>query len=490
VKGKLLGPQGQNVKHISSVTGARVQLRGRGASQNPEADGPEDMHLEINASSEISMKQASELAYNLVETIRQEYVASVTQPLQSTQNNLYNVSGVQRATGPFYPPQYHPVTPYPSPLMDMNLTAVQFNAPHLAIRTEQHRPIAVASAMNHPVTQSPYSNPSATPITTAPKGCVPFLYPDGDAVIRSSSSRQESSSASSSMTPPVVQGNGAASSEAFPAMLSLNGSTFAVVTRPKEVTSSSRSSSSNSNSSSSSGDSGRSGDDTNSSSGSNKRRRGFKESAVYTGTSENLVPTSSTHQNTTVGERALSIIDAIPANGLSRGHRPLSESGTHSAAPSVRRVQMGLETDQKTFTAPSPQGESRSSSTSVSSSAPVSVSVCAPIVVSEPPPSVISALAAMTERRMQNKAARPMVPVFSMPSPFTPSPLSSGSTTPTPSHHQANALRSPSESVQGGTIIRTPDVTSLATAAPAPAPAVTFKLPGLTAYEDDDDEED
>ena len=466
VKGKLLGPQGQNVKHISLVTGAKVQLRGRGASQNQEADGPEDMHLEINASSEVSMKQAMELAFNLVETIRQEYVASVTQPLQATTpSNIYNVSGVQRVVGQSYPPQYHPVTPYPNTHPDMT-AAPLFNATHLAARTEQ-RPIAIATTMQHTVTQSPYDHSSATPTPTGPsKGCVPFLYPDGDAVIRTSSSninsKQEPLNLSSSTTPSVVRRSAATSSESFPARLSLNGSTFAVVTRSREVNTSSRSSSSSSNSGS---DNGRNGDDIHSSSGSNKRRRGFKESAVYIGTSEIPMPTSSTHQNSMAGERAVPTTDSTLANGLSRGTRPHSESesGTHGAVSS-RGVSMSAETNQKNFTAPSPQGECRSSTFPSSS-----------VVVSEPAPSVISALAAMTERRMQNKAARPLVPVFSaVPPPFASSALSSP-------HPQ----RPSSESLQSATPVRTPDAAPLATA----TPAVAFKLPGLTAYDDDDEDD-
>ena len=455
MKGKLLGPQGQNVKHISLVTGAKVQLRGRGASQNPEADGPEDMHLEINASSEISMKQALELAFNLVETIRQEYVASVTQPLQSTQSNMYNVSGVQRAAGQSYPPQY-PTAPYTNTLPAPG----PFIPPH-------RRPIAIAATMQHTVTQSPHSHASTTPIPPS-KGCVPFVYPDGDAVIRPSSSKLEPSNAPSS-TPPVAQIS-TATGESFPARLSLNGSTFAVV-RPKEVTSSSRSSSNSSSSSSGSDNHGRSGDDS-SNSGSNKRRRGFKESAVYTSTSDNPIPTSM-HQNNTADVKVVPIADSVLPNGL-RGSRLQSESDSgNGAVPSVTRDNkgsMGVETEQKTYINPSPQGNTSSSSSS------------AVFSISEPAPSVVSALAAMTERRMQNKA-RPLVPVFSMSPSFSPSPLSSGSTSPSLSNPRPQS--SSSGTLPGGTPNKASDAISLAPA----ASAVTFKLPGLTAYDDDDEDD-
>lgn len=462
VKGKLLGPQGQNVKHISSVTGAKIQLRGRGASQNPEADGPEDMFLEINASSEVSMKQALELAFNLVETIRLEYVASVTTPLQSTtQSNMSNASGVQRVAGQSYSSQYHPAASYLDTHGDVKVAPPPFNFPHQL-------------SMHHPVPQSPYNNASGTPIGPSPSnGCVPFLYPDGDAVIRSHSSKQDISNSVSSMKTPVPQMSTTNCSDAIPARLSLNGSTFAVVARPKEVNStSSRSSSSSgsSNSNSSSDTSGRSGDDSaHTSSGSSKRRRGFKENAVYTATSEGLMPTSSTHQTTISWEKSASSADTVVVrrpiaslkvmNSESVGGALWTGHSVKNPPNSAHAGQMGLTTSS------AHRSESQTS-----------------LVVTEPAPSVVSALAAMTQRRMQNKGSRPLVPsFFDMQSSLGPSFPPSGSTA--PSHCQ----RPSKESLRSAAPCNTepPDTSSLAT----PSPAVVFKIPGLTAYEDDEEDD-
>lgn len=71
--GKLIGPQGRYVKHISSEAGGntRVQLRGRESLTNPAH--PEPLHLYITSNSTEHLEKAKKLASDLLGTIKQQY---------------------------------------------------------------------------------------------------------------------------------------------------------------------------------------------------------------------------------------------------------------------------------------------------------------------------------------------------------------------------------------------------------------------------------
>ena len=74
VIGKLLGPKGAYVKHVTNTSGARLDLKGRGSRQQtgePSADEP--MFFEISSRTERSVEQAFKLCTDLVETVRAEH---------------------------------------------------------------------------------------------------------------------------------------------------------------------------------------------------------------------------------------------------------------------------------------------------------------------------------------------------------------------------------------------------------------------------------
>ena len=468
IKGKILGPQGQNVKHITTVTGAKVQLRGRGATQNSEADGIDDMYLDVNASSEVSLNQAVELATNLVETVRLEYIASVTKPLQHiVQSNSYNQPNAYGVA----PQQYYPA-PYPPMPLGGNvlhghsvpapraLPSPLFPPPPIPSMNPPPRPMMPMTGMQQPVPRTASTVP--TPLVVQSKGCVPFMYPDGDAVVREPNPLPISTDAPPQLSllkaPESSEGKGSNSTNVIaappPARLSLNGSTFeARVLTKADHSSSARSSSSSSSGSGSGNDRQHRGtsedsrsNPSSSSSGSNKRRRGFQESSVYTAPVDCPLPTTLTHQTA-----------PTPAPALNKQRRePLiapsdSPQSTQNHDPPVSDPTVGRTLDLNgTHT---PKGP-------------------------EPASNVMAALAAMTERRMQAKMSRPLVPSFSsVLSPPERPPVPSFAGKPAVPLFPVSSAPSPSPLLDKNSDLQLP-----------PA-AASFKLPGLTAYEDDDDED-
>ncbi|XP_046677857.1 transcription factor SPT20 homolog isoform X2 [Homalodisca vitripennis] len=76
VRNKVLGPAGANLQYISNETGAVVTLRGR-SSGYPEAgtgqESPEPLHICVEHQKIEVLQAARQLAFNLVETIQQEF---------------------------------------------------------------------------------------------------------------------------------------------------------------------------------------------------------------------------------------------------------------------------------------------------------------------------------------------------------------------------------------------------------------------------------
>ena len=79
VIGKLLGPRGSFLKHITSSTQARVELRGRGSQgtsytrMHGEKDADLGLHLDISARSKQGCEEAERLCKDLVAAVKDEY---------------------------------------------------------------------------------------------------------------------------------------------------------------------------------------------------------------------------------------------------------------------------------------------------------------------------------------------------------------------------------------------------------------------------------
>eukprot|EP01127_Copromyxa_protea_P012448 TRINITY_DN3261_c0_g1_i1.p1 TRINITY_DN3261_c0_g1~~TRINITY_DN3261_c0_g1_i1.p1 ORF type:complete len:458 (-),score=66.48 TRINITY_DN3261_c0_g1_i1:156-1529(-) len=87
---RILGPNGDYLKHISTSSGAKVHLKGMGYN------GPEPLHILIVAETSAILQAAKSLATSLLETIQSHYDSWV----QSFQ------------TQPSYPPMGHGVNPH------------------------------------------------------------------------------------------------------------------------------------------------------------------------------------------------------------------------------------------------------------------------------------------------------------------------------------------------------------------------------------------
>ena len=473
VKTRILGPGGQNVRHISTITGAKCALKGRGATLNGEAAGSEDMHLELVANSEASLRHAVELATNLVETVRHEYMAAVTQPLPATVDN----HGSFHQLGPYGmqpPPQFNPPQSQSVPLGGQTPSGPLGASGHFLLGSstafQPPQQFGIASGL-----QAPIQNQSQ-------RGCVPFVYPDGDAVVQA----QQRLNVSNTM-PPMrnvgergIERNGSSSSRDQSIRDNRderdnrdnrdsrdnrdnrdsgrdNGSMSSGRSSARQESShaSSRQDSAHSggngndrrNGSSSNSDrrdnnsmDRRGGSDIrdsmdsrDSGAGSNKRRRGFQESTVYTAPTDCPLPTTAT-------------VLHVP---------PQKQSKQISFACDVKSG--SLERDSMVDTAELTQGPLKG------------------MEVAEPTPSVIAALAAMTERRLQAKASRPLVPAFSS--------FSSSDKPVVPAFSAKPPVPSFSESSFGSK-------SSISDAAKVTLepPAKSFSLPGLNAYDDDDDD--
>ena len=478
VKGRILGPQGQNVKHITTMTGAKVQLKGRGATQFPEADGLEDMHIDINASSEISLKKAVELSTNLIETVRQEYVTSVTKPLHfAAPTTPINHAG--QPHGAILPSYFQTSQSVSQGFNNItaNLIIGSGNAPSFQppppMFSAPPKNFEPASGLKAPIHSQSYNNIQSqkyegntnsaifVPMANSKAGCVPFLYPDSDGVVNTIINaniidRSESSPPSlpshtgpSRLNTIMLNGgihhqnhNVATAAHSFPVESSsiTTNSSNSSSSRDNHANNYVRVSNSDSNhNNSSSGNTDRN-DSKEASTGSNKRRRGFQESTVYTAPTDCPLPKSRLQPPTIISVLA-------PVAGSSRD---------------------------------SPTGiRGRPSNTSFEEAA------CPDSTALAPSACVITALAAMTERRLQNKILRPLVPTFSSHPidrtgaktpdelPVKPIvPLFSSNTKPLVPSFLSNAKQE--INVQNTTTTSESES--------------SFKLPGLTAYEDEDDE--
>ena len=449
VKMRILGPSAQNIKHIMAITGCRVVLKERTVSLSPAIDGSDDMHLELSASTQMSLNHAIQLSTNLVETVRQEYVAFATQPLQSTANTN-NISTYGVAPPLFFqPPQSTPQgQQYPSSGYNNGQNVIQ-SFPPASNFTLPLRPAGTLPALQMQVQNQ--NRTAADPCHS--KSCMPFLYPDGDAVLKTAG-QQINNVIGGVPVPGVTQ---ALAIKSNVRTVQISGVTSTVnIAVPDVPSSSNKNSNGNNSSSSGSSSSGSSGgnsssgsrgdqsDNRDSSSRGTKRRRGFQESTVYTAPNECPLPVSVTY---TPNPSPITL--TAKENDIDKGFVIDTEQTKHApdSTPPINEI-------------------------------------------TEPVPSVVAALAAMTERRLQSKISRPAVPSFGPPNPENPSVQSSVQKPSVPSFGVKPSVPLFSASFNAFNTNPLPVPVPVPVVAIVPeVEAVSFKLPGLTAYDDDDEDD-
>lgn len=446
VKAKIIGPQGQNLKHILAVTGVEVHLSGQATATFPKADESESLYLELSAPSQHSLNEGVELASNLVETVRQEYVAFVTKPLPS-----YATKALPSTQEAHIFNSQHAVAADSSLLLSSGRAQAPRGVPAPVFQSPQPHfhssaPLNLQSTLN----SKPHAYYNAHTITAANPvqsgRCVPFIYSDGDGVVRPPTPQNDDTHTPASAAPlkPLLSVEG--SGRPAPALLSLNGSTFVAKVIVKDEDRAKKQSSHDNRQRSSSSS-------TSSSSG-GKRRRGFQESSVYTAPIDCPLPVVTVLESSApppLSEHASPSEDTARTRKRTAGNGAFDEivipTATDCAAVGVNLPKHATER-------------------------------CSVPEVSDPAPSVMAALAAMTERRLQTRILRPLVPSFSISDPQPVKSLS-GKHSPQPSAGVTESLPS-----------STASSTSFAGNAHgnAPAAALCVKLPGLTAYEDDEDD--
>ncbi|KAJ5112275.1 hypothetical protein N7532_000320 [Penicillium argentinense] len=100
-RAKIVGKEGCNVKHIERKTGCEVRVKGRGSNwrdhNNHESDEPMFVHILGPTSDQV--KQASEMAQELLETVREAYEEHERNPPQRYQRNQGSGGGFHRSSG-------------------------------------------------------------------------------------------------------------------------------------------------------------------------------------------------------------------------------------------------------------------------------------------------------------------------------------------------------------------------------------------------------
>ncbi|TPX57113.1 hypothetical protein PhCBS80983_g04077 [Powellomyces hirtus] len=76
VRAKIVGPQGQYVKHIQQETQTKVQLKGRGSGYIEQVTGQEadeGLHIHVTGFNQEGVDDAKKLCEDLIETVKKEY---------------------------------------------------------------------------------------------------------------------------------------------------------------------------------------------------------------------------------------------------------------------------------------------------------------------------------------------------------------------------------------------------------------------------------
>ncbi|KAI8816541.1 uncharacterized protein EV422DRAFT_545661 [Fimicolochytrium jonesii] len=83
IRAKLVGPQGQYVKHIQAETQTKVQLKGKGSGYIENATGMEAddaLHIHITGFQEEAVESAKKLCQDLIDTVKEDYKRNANQP--------------------------------------------------------------------------------------------------------------------------------------------------------------------------------------------------------------------------------------------------------------------------------------------------------------------------------------------------------------------------------------------------------------------------
>ncbi|KAJ3081853.1 hypothetical protein HK102_002095, partial [Quaeritorhiza haematococci] len=116
VRAKLVGPQGQYVKHIQNQTNTRVQLKGRGSGfieHHSGTEAAEALHIHVTGTSQEAVDNAKKLCEDLIDTVKAEYEEMKKQrpppmyhrgPPPPRSYNPYNPPPPPPPAGPYPPP--------------------------------------------------------------------------------------------------------------------------------------------------------------------------------------------------------------------------------------------------------------------------------------------------------------------------------------------------------------------------------------------------
>lgn len=75
VRGQIVGPGGQNVKHVQNETGCRVQIKGRGSGFLERSTGEEDdlpLYLHVASSDTAALQRAKEMCLDLIASVKEQ----------------------------------------------------------------------------------------------------------------------------------------------------------------------------------------------------------------------------------------------------------------------------------------------------------------------------------------------------------------------------------------------------------------------------------
>lgn len=75
VRGQIVGPGGQNVKHIQAETGCRVQVKGRGSGFLERSTGQEDdapLYLHVASTDAVALQKAKDMCIDLVVSVKEQ----------------------------------------------------------------------------------------------------------------------------------------------------------------------------------------------------------------------------------------------------------------------------------------------------------------------------------------------------------------------------------------------------------------------------------
>uniref|UniRef100_A0A060T7J7 ARAD1C22374p n=1 Tax=Blastobotrys adeninivorans TaxID=409370 RepID=A0A060T7J7_BLAAD len=118
VRGLVLGPGAENVKHIEAETGCSVRLKGRGSSFVDRATGEEEdvpMYLGITGRDPLAVEKAKELSIDLVESIKEQLQGRGNHGYQGRQSMSMSPPATGMNAVPPHPPASHVQVPPPPP---------------------------------------------------------------------------------------------------------------------------------------------------------------------------------------------------------------------------------------------------------------------------------------------------------------------------------------------------------------------------------------